>query len=89
MTGHVHVDERVIDVRQIDPQHRHMVILQLFENLPAHGAIQLIADHDPKPLRFQLEAKSGAACLWAYLEQGPDAWRVRLGKKSVRETSDA
>ena len=89
MIGHVHVDERVMDVRRIDPRHRHTVILQLFESLPAHGAIQLIADHYPKPLRFQLEAKYGAACLWAYLEHGPDAWRVRLGKKSVRETSDA
>lgn len=89
MTGPVSIDERVIDVRQIDPRHRHIVILQLFENLPAGGTMQLIADHDPKPLRFQLEAKYGAACLWTYLEEGPDAWHIRLGNKSIREASHA
>ncbi|MHA6643965.1 DUF2249 domain-containing protein [Mesorhizobium sp. A623] len=82
-------DERVIDVRQIDPRHRHMVILQLFEHLPDGGTLQLIADHDPKPLRFQLETKHAAHCLWAYLEEGPDVWHVRLRNRRARETSDA
>jgi uncharacterized protein (DUF2249 family) len=89
MAGQVSTDERVIDVRQIDPRHRHMVILQLFENLPAGGTMQLIADHDPKPLHFQLEAEYGAACVWTYLEEGPDCWRVRLGNKSIREAAHA
>lgn len=88
MTEQVSADERVIDVRQIDPRHRHMVILQLFEHLPASGALQLIADHDPKPLQFQLESKHGGNCLWAYLEEGPDVWRVRLRNVSAREKSD-
>jgi uncharacterized protein (DUF2249 family) len=89
MTEQISADERVIDVRQIDPRHRHMVILQLFENLPASGTMQLIADHDPKPLRFQLETRYGAGCLWTYLEEGPDVWRVRLCNKSLKETSNA
>jgi uncharacterized protein (DUF2249 family) len=89
MAEQISTDERVIDVRQIDPRHRHMVILQLFDNLPIGGTMQLIADHDPKPLHFQLEAKYGAACLWTYLEEGPDVWHVRLGNKSIREASHA
>jgi uncharacterized protein (DUF2249 family) len=89
MTEQVSADERVIDVRQIDPRHRHMVILQLFENLPASGTMQLIADHDPKPLRFQLETKYGTSCVWTYLEEGPDVWRVRLCNKNHKETSNA
>jgi len=89
MTEQVSADERVIDVRQIDPRHRHMVILQLFEHLPAGGTMQMIVDHDPKPLRFQLKTKYGAACLWTYLEEGPDAWRVPLGNRSIREASHA
>jgi uncharacterized protein (DUF2249 family) len=35
-------------------------------------------DHDPRPLRIQLEAKHGDLCRWTYLEQGPDVWRIRL-----------
>ncbi|MHA6644454.1 DUF2249 domain-containing protein [Mesorhizobium sp. A623] len=89
MTKQVSADERVIDVRQIDSQHRHMVVLQLFEHLPASRTMQLVADHDPKPLRFQLETKHGAICRWTYLEEGPDVWRVRLCNKRVKETSNA
>ena len=78
MSTDVSGTERVIDVKDIDPQHRHMIILQLFEHLAAGDALQLIVDHDPKPLRYQLEAKHGSRCLWIYLEEGPDVWRVRL-----------
>jgi uncharacterized protein (DUF2249 family) len=71
-------EERVIDVRDISPRIRHTVIFQLFEDLDATSALQLVADHDPRPLRFQLEARHGNRCCWTYLEQGPDVWRVRL-----------
>lgn len=71
-------DERVIHVADIDPRHRHTVIFQLFEHLPPTRSIQLVVDHDPRPLRAQLEIRHGARCLWTYLEQGPDRWRVRL-----------
>ena len=70
--------ERVIDVREINPRLRHTVIFQLFDELDATSALQLVADHDPRPLRFQLEARHGNRCRWTYLEQGPDVWRVRL-----------
>jgi uncharacterized protein (DUF2249 family) len=70
--------ERVVDVREIAPRIRHTLILQLFEHLDAVGSLQLIVDHDPRPLRLQLEAKHGSRCRWSYLEQGPDVWRVRL-----------
>ncbi len=70
--------ERVIDVREIKPHVRHTIIFQLFEHLDRQGSLQLIADHDPKPLRLQLEAKHGTRCHWSYLEEGPDVWRVRL-----------
>jgi uncharacterized protein (DUF2249 family) len=48
--------ERVIDVREISPRIRHTVIFQLFEHLDDVSSLQLIADHDPRPLRLQLEA---------------------------------
>jgi uncharacterized protein (DUF2249 family) len=70
--------ECVIDVREISRRVRHTVIFQFFEHLDGPNALQLIADHDPRPLRLQLEAKHGSRCQWIYLEQGPDLWRVRL-----------
>jgi uncharacterized protein (DUF2249 family) len=74
----VETDERVIDVREINPRIRHTLIIQLFEHLDNVSSLQLLADHDPRPLRLQLEAKHGERCRWTYLEQGPDLWRVRL-----------
>lgn len=71
-------DERVIDVREIEPRVRHTVIFQLFEHLDKTNCLQLIADHDPRALRLQLEAKHGNRCRWTYLGRGPDVWRIRL-----------
>ena len=38
-------------------------------------------DHDPKPLRYQFEAELPGTFTWEYLEEGPEAWRVRIGKR--------
>ncbi|MGE0524074.1 MAG: DUF2249 domain-containing protein [Variibacter sp.] len=73
--------ERIINVTDIDPRHRHMIIEQLFEHLTSEASLQLIVDHDPRPLRFRLEARYGARCRWIYLEEGSDTWRVRLQQK--------
>jgi uncharacterized protein (DUF2249 family) len=70
--------ERVVDVRDIPPQHRHAMIFQLFEHLGPEDSLQLVIDHNPLRLRFLLEASFASRCDWCYLEQGPDAWRVRL-----------
>ena len=75
--------ERVINVRDINPRHRHAIITQLFDHLGPESSLQLVVDHDPRPLRYQLEARHGSRCNWSYLEQGPDVWRVRL--KHLRE----
>lgn len=70
--------ERVINVRDIDPRHRHAILSQLFDHLDPESSLQLVVDHDPRPLRYQLEARHGSRCNWCYLEQGPEVWRVRL-----------
>ena len=72
--------ERIIDVRDIAPRLRHQIIHQLVEHLAPDAALQLIADHPPKPLRYQFELWFGDRCKWLYLEEGPDLWRVRIAK---------
>jgi len=82
------INERVIDVREISPRVRHTVIFQLFEHLGETDSLQLVADHDPRPLRLQLESKHGTNCHWTYLEEGPDVWRVRLRNRGRRRIGD-
>ena len=88
MPKNAHTSERVINVRDIDPQHRHTIIFQLLDHVARDASLQLIADHDPKPLRFQLEEKHGLRCQWTYLEEGPDVWRVQLRQGSIPEDAN-
>jgi uncharacterized protein (DUF2249 family) len=78
MSEAVTTTDRILDVRQIEPRQRHEIIPKLFDNLGPDDALQLIVDHDPRPLHYFLESVHGDGCRWTYLEQGPDVWRVRL-----------
>ena len=69
-----------IDVRTIPPRERHPLIFNTFEQLAPGEALLLVNDHDPKPLYYQFQAEHSDAFSWEYLEQGPEVWRVRIGR---------
>jgi uncharacterized protein (DUF2249 family) len=48
--------------------------------LEAGESFILVNDHDPKPLYYQFQAERTGEFTWEYLEQGPAAWRVRIGR---------
>ena len=70
-----------LDVREIPPRDRHPRIFETFETLNAGEAFDLVNDHDPKPLRYQFEAEHNGRFTWDYLDQGPEVWRVRIGRR--------
>lgn len=69
-----------VDVRQTPPPQRHPLIFQTFEDLQPGEAFILINDHDPKPLYYQFKFEREGQFTWDYLEKGPEAWRVRVGR---------
>lgn len=71
---------KTIDVRTIVPAQRHPLIFHTFEELEPGQAFELVNDHDPKPLYYQFAAELDDQFTWDYLEQGPQTWRVRIGK---------
>jgi hybrid cluster-associated redox disulfide protein len=71
---------QTIDVRTIAPRERHPLIFATFDALRAGEAFLLVNDHDPKPLYYQFSAERQGQFSWEYLEQGPETWRVRIGK---------
>lgn len=71
-----------LDVRTLPPRDRHALIFEKLEALPVAGALELINDHDPKPLHYQLVAEYPGQFAWEYLEAGPDVWRVRITRTS-------
>lgn len=72
--------ETVLDVRDINPQHRHAIVQKLIDRLDLGRSLQLIADHNPRPVQGYFEMVHGDEAQFSYLEQGPEIWRVRLAR---------
>jgi uncharacterized protein (DUF2249 family) len=68
----------VIDVRTVAPRESHPLILSTFQALPAGQHIELVNDHDPRPLYYQFAEIAPGEFEWDYLEKGPDTWRVAI-----------
>ncbi|MBB5633271.1 uncharacterized protein (DUF2249 family) [Cryobacterium mesophilum] len=69
-----------LDVREEIPARRHQLIFETYGALVPGDGFILVNDHDPKPLYYQFEAEHTGEFSWDYLEQGPDVWRVRIGR---------
>lgn len=69
-----------IDVRSIAPRERHPLIFNTFRSLGASESMELVNDHDPRPLYYQFQAELPGKFSWDYLQNGPDTWRVRITK---------
>jgi len=73
-------DTKTVDVRSLPPAARHAKIFELVNELEPGDSFVLVNDHDPKPLYYQLAAEYPGLFSWDYLEEGPQAWRVAIGK---------
>ncbi len=69
-----------LDVRSIVPRERHPRIFGAFDRLAPGESFELLNDHDPRPLYYQLMADRPGLLTWDYLEQGPLVWRVKIGR---------
>jgi len=74
------VTDNDLDVRDEPPARRHELIFSTYHDLAPGTAFVLVNDHDPKPLYYQFAAEHPDAFTWEYLEQGPEVWRVRIGR---------
>ncbi len=69
-----------LDVRPLPPREKHPAIFQLFDALPAGAEFELVNDHNPRPLFYQFQAERPEAFTWRALEEGPEVWRIAIGK---------
>ncbi len=70
----------VLDVRALPPREKHPTIFATFDTLEPGASFLLLNDHDPVPLRYQFMAERPNAFTWEYVEQGPEIWRVEIGR---------
>lgn len=72
--------DATLDVRSEAPARRHELIFENYHALEPGQGFVLVNDHDPKPLWYQFEAEFTGKFSWDYLEEGPQVWRVRIGR---------
>lgn len=69
-----------LDVRVIPPRERHPKIFEMFDALTENETFVLINDHEPRPLYYQFLHERPEQFSWTYLEEGPEVWRVQIGR---------
>ncbi|HZN46270.1 MAG TPA: DUF2249 domain-containing protein [Ramlibacter sp.] len=78
-----------IDVRTIAPRDRHPLIFSTFNSLAAGQAMELVNDHDPRPLYYQFNAQMPGQFSWEYLEHGPEVFRVAITRTQDAPAADS
>lgn len=79
----------LIDVRILPPPERHRMIFATFGQLAPGEAMELVNDHDPRPLHYQFEIQMPGLYSWNYLEEGPHVWRVAIGRAPIKQAATA
>lgn len=77
-----------LDVTQLEPRLKHPTIFNKFDSLTANQAFIIDNDHDPKPLYYQLLGERGNVFTWEYLENGPELWKVKIGKTDPAQSKE-
>jgi uncharacterized protein (DUF2249 family) len=71
----------IIHVPDYPPREKHPTIFKTFDRLNSGEFMQIVNDHDPRPLKYTFMHERTEQFIWEYLEQGPDIWRVSIGRK--------
>jgi len=69
-----------LDIRPVAPREKHPTIFATFDSLNKNETLQLINDHDPMPLYYQMQALRKEQFSWNYVESGPEVWKVNITK---------
>jgi uncharacterized protein (DUF2249 family)/quercetin dioxygenase-like cupin family protein len=73
----------VLDLRQIPRAMRHSMVLDAFDSLSVGDSFILVNDHDPQPLRMQIEQMRDGEMRWEYIERGPEAFRIHVTRVAL------
>lgn len=72
-----------IDVRAIPKIQRHPLIFGAMEKLPVGQSLVVKNDHNPIPLRGQVETLFGDQFTWRYLEEGTEVFRLQFTRRAA------
>ena len=71
-----------LDLREVPPPQRHPMIHEAFQTLDSGEALEIVNDHEPKPLfyEFQAEVESFDADGYEVEQHAPDEFVARFPK---------
>ena len=72
--------EPVVDTRVHAAGSCASMATQSVDALATGGSFVLVADHDPRGIRYMLEAERPGSTSWEPLEDGPERWQVRIAR---------
>lgn len=71
-----------LDVREMVHGERHGTIFHRLADLETGQTLRLTNDHDPVPLRYQIDAQWPDHYRWEYVESGPERWVVDITSRA-------
>lgn len=71
---------QTIDLRDTPHERRHATVFFAFDQLAAGEWFLLVNDHDPQPLRAQMEQYRPGQLSWEYEVQGPYEFRIKISR---------
>jgi uncharacterized protein (DUF2249 family)/quercetin dioxygenase-like cupin family protein len=70
--------EHELDLREVPRPERHPLVFARFDRLAVGDSFVIINDHDPRPLRTQIEQMREGEMSWEYIERGERIFRIRI-----------
>lgn len=71
---------RDLDLRQTPRERRHSTVFYAFDSLATGEHFYLVNDHDPQPLRAQMEQLRPGELSWEYEIRGPNEFRIKISR---------
>jgi uncharacterized protein (DUF2249 family) len=68
----------VLDLRPLPPRDRHRLVHEHLDALAPGESLELVNDHRPAPLRYELAATRGAQYEWVDGDDGPERWTATI-----------
>lgn len=75
--------ERELDLRETPRPERHPLVFAAFDRLAVGESFVIVNDHDPQPLRMQIEQMREGEMGWEYVERGPETFHIRVTRVAL------
>jgi uncharacterized protein (DUF2249 family)/CRP-like cAMP-binding protein len=76
-----------LDVRRLPQWQRHPAIFAAFDGLDPDDVLVLVNDHEPRPLRVQLEDLRPGEFAWTAFNRGDERWETEIRRLAMPSAS--